>query len=195
MKKKLDFSNVEKLVKCTEGQHIVKLIEASEGESEAGNAKIDAVFQVVKGNCKGAKLYDNFTLTEKALWKLQEYLEAIGINATGKVVIDTDKYIGKICIADVKHEEYNGKVRAKIQEFIKLEASKKDEPDDDEDIDEDEDEDIEEADEEEEKPSKSKGNKKKEEPKKASKVDKKKSSKKPQPKDEDEDDDEDWDED
>lgn len=175
-KMKLDFSNVEAYVKCAEGQHVVKLLEIEETESQAGNDMLNATFQVVKGQSTGAKLYDNFVLTEKALWKLQSFLTAVGMKADGKIVLDLDKLIGKTCIVEVAHEEYEGKTRARIQEFKKL-AVKEDEPDDDdEDIDDDDD-DIEE-----------------EAPKKKAKPAAKQPKKKPVD-DDDDIDDEDWDED
>ena len=135
-KKKLDFTGIEAYVKCAEGQHVVKLIELEETESQAGNDMLSATFQVVKGQSTGAKLYDNFVLTEKALWKLQSFLVAVGIKADGKIVLDLDKLIGKQCIVEVEHEEYEGKTRARIQEFIKLGAQKDadDEDTDDDDI-------------------------------------------------------------
>ena len=179
---KLDFSNIEAYVKCAEGQHLVKLVEIEEGESQAGNDMLSATFQVVKGNSTGAKLYENFVLTEKALWKLQSFLIAIGMKADGKVVLDLDKLIGKTCIAEVAHEEYDGKTRARIQEFRKL-AAKSDEPDDDEDIEDDDD--IE--DEEEPTPKKKKPQ--------SAKSAKKPAKKKPVVEDDDDFDDEEWDDD
>jgi hypothetical protein len=179
---KLDFSNVEAYIKCAEGQHLVKLTEIEEGESQAGNDMLSATFQVVKGGSTGAKLYDNFVLTEKALWKLQSFLVAIGMKADGKVVLDLDKLIGKTCIVEVIHEEYDGKTRARIQEFKKLSAKKEDLDEDDDIEDEDIEDDIEEEEEPPKKKSKSAGKK--------SKPESKKSSKKAV-----EEDDEDWDED
>lgn len=143
-KKKLDFSNVEAYIKCAEGQHIVKLVEMEETESQAGNDMLSATFQVVKGQSTGAKLYDNFVLTEKALWKLQSFLMAVGMKADGKIVLDIDKLIGKTCIVEVEHEEYEGKTRARIQEFKKLSAAVEDE---DEDVDDISEEDVEEEEE------------------------------------------------
>lgn len=135
-KKKLDFTNIEAYVKCAEGQHVVKLIEIEETESQAGNEMLSVTFQVTKGASTGAKLYDNFVLTEKALWKLQSFLIAIGMKADGKIVLDLDKLIGKTCIVEVAHEEYEGKTRARIQEFIKLNAKSNDDEDADDDEDE-----------------------------------------------------------
>ena len=183
-RKKLDFTGIEAYVKCAEGQHIVKLVEIEETESQAGNDMLNATFQVVKGASTGAKLYDNFVLTEKALWKLQSFLVAVGMKADGKVVLDLDKLIGKTCIVEVAHEEYDGKTRARIQEFIKLSA-KADEDEEDEDL---EDEDLEE---EEEEPAPKK--KKKAKPASKSAKPAAKSKKKPVEDDDEDFDDEDWD--
>ena len=131
-KMKLDFTGIEAYVKCAEGQHVVKLTEIEETESQAGNPMLNATFQVVKGASTGAKLYDNFVLTEKALWKLQSFLVAVGMKADGKMILDLDKLVGKTCIVEVAHEEYEGKTRARIQEFIKL-AAKAEDADEDED--------------------------------------------------------------
>lgn len=179
-KMKLDFSGVEAYVKCAEGQHVVKLVEIEETESQAGNDMLNATFKVVKGASTGATLYDNFVLTEKALWKLQSFLVAVGMKADGRITLDLDKLIGKTCIVEVEHEEYEGKTRARIQEFRKLAAKAEEEPDDD-------DEDIEDDDEEEEEPTPKK--KPKSSGKKPSAA---KSTKKKAPV---EDDDEDWDDD
>ena len=184
-KMKLDFSNVEAFIKCAEGQHVVKLVEIEETESQAGNDMLNATFQVVKGQSTGAKLYDNFVLTEKALWKLQSFLVAIGMKADGKMVLDLDKIIGKTCIVEVAHEEYDGKTRARIQEFKKL-AAKAEEPDDEEDDDIDEEDDVEEEE--------VKATKKTKKTEKKSKPESKKPSKKSSDDDDEDWDDEDWDE-
>ena len=188
-RKKLDFTGIEAYVKCAEGQHVVKLTEIEETESQAGNDMLNATFQVVKGASTGAKLYDNFVLTEKALWKLQSFLVAVGMKADGKIVLDLDKLIGKTCIVEVVHEEYEGKTRARIQEFLKLNAKKA--ADEDEEDDEDlEDEDFEDEEDEEEEPAPKK--KAKPAPKPAKKP-APKSKKKPVEEDDDDFDDEDWD--
>ena len=182
-KMKLDFSGIEAYVKCAEGQHVVKLVEIEETESQAGNDMLNATFKVVKGASTGATLYDNFVLTEKALWKLQSFLVAIGKKADGRITLDLDALIGKTCIVEVAHEEYDGKTRARIQEFKKLSSKAEEEPDD---------EDIEDDDEDEEAPAP-----KKKPASSSKKPSAAKSAKKKAPvEDDDEDwDDEDWDDD
>ena len=166
-KKKVDFTGVENYTRCEEGQHIAKLVKIEEKETQAGDDMMVATFEVTMGESKGARVFENFVLTEKALWKLKGYLEAVGMKAEGKVVIDFDKLLGKACIIEVAHEEYNGTIRAKINEYKSLDQA----PDDDDDEDDDD------------------------EPtpkKKAKKEEPKKTKKKSKPEPEDDDDDEDW---
>ena len=169
-KKKLDFSGVESYTKCAEGQHTAKIVEVQENTTQAGDDMLTMVFEVIKGDSKGAKVFDNFVLTDKALWKLKQLLQVIGIKCDGKIALDLDKLVGKVCDIAVFHEEYNGKLKAKIDEYIALKRNDDDEDDYDDDDDDDEPE---------EKPA----------PKK--KAPAKKAKKEPEP----EDDDDDWDDD
>ena len=121
---KVDFSGVESYLKCAEGEHIAVLKETEVKTSEAGNDMISCTFEVVAGSSAGARVFDNFVLTEKALWRLKTYLECIGIKADGKLKLDTDKMKGKKCIIEVAHEEYKGQTRARISGFKKLSEPK-----------------------------------------------------------------------
>lgn len=186
-KKKLDFTNVESFAKAAEGRHRVKIVEINEQTSQGGDDMLVFVFEVIKGDSKGARVYENCVLTDKALWKLQQILQAIGIKCDGKVALDLDKLIGKVCEIDVFHEEYEGRTRARIGEFFKATSAKSS---DDEDVDDEDDIDDDDEEEEEEEPA----------PKKSKKQPAKgKSKKKPEPdpeEDEEEDDeDEDFDDD
>lgn len=180
----LDFTGVESYKLCEEGIHTVKLIKIDEGTTQAGDDMLKATFEVTKGESAGARVFENFTLTSKALWKLKLFLAAIGMKTDGKVAIDLDKLINKVCDIEVAHEEYGGQIRPRILNYSKASTATSVT---DEDEDEDEDTISEEAEVEEEKPKKSK----------------KPTAKKPAPKkpeskkDEDEDDwedDEDWEE-
>lgn len=188
-KVKVNMEGVESFARCPEGEWLAQLKKADMGEVQgSGDDCIKAQFEVIKGSAKGNTVFETFSLTEKALWKLKGFLDAVGMKSNGKLNLDLDKLEGKVCIIDVIHDEYNGQKRAKISSYIKPGEDE----DEDEDID-DEDEDIdedEEEDEEEEAPKKVK--------KAASKsAPAKKSKKRPEPEedDEDEDEDDDWEED
>lgn len=183
-KVKVNMEGVESFTRCPEGEWLARLKKADMGEVQgSGDDCIKAQFEVIKGSAKGNTVFETFSLTEKALWKLKSFLDAVGMKSNGKLTLDLDKMEGKVCIIDVIHDEYNGQKRAKISSYIK---PGEDEDDEDED-DDDEDDDIDNDDEEEEAPQKSK--------KAASKsAPAKKSKKRPEPEDEDEDDDEEEDE-
>lgn len=141
---KLDMTGVESYTRCPEGEWLAKLSSIEEGTVQgSGDDCLKARFEVIKGSAKGCAVFETFSLTEKALWKLKGFLEAVGMKANGKLSLDLDKLEGKVCVIDVIHDEYNGQKRAKIASYIK--------PEDDE---EDEDEDETEDDEEEEAPRK-----------------------------------------
>ena len=168
-KMKLDFTGVESFLRASEGEHLCRVAEADLKESQGGNDMIVVQFEVTKGDDKGARVFENYPLVDTALWKLKSLLQAIGMKADGKVQLDLDKLVGKVCIVAVKHEEYEGKTRAKVDYVTKYSTASSDDDDAD-------DEEDEEEQEEEKKPAK--------------KPEKSKKSKKPEP---EEDDDEDWD--
>jgi ribosomal protein L12E/L44/L45/RPP1/RPP2 len=175
-KLKVDMTGVESYTRCSEGEHVAKVKKVEMGTVQgSGDDCIKAVFEVLKGADKGCQVFETFSLSEKALWKLKSFLQAIGIKADGKLTLDLDKLEGKICVIDVIHEEYNGQKRAKISSYLKESAEDEDEDEDDEE------EDDEDEDEEEEAPKPKKSSGKKSAPAK-------KGKKQPEPEDDDEDD-------
>lgn len=186
----VDFTGVESFNRPSEGQHVVKIVSAEMKQSQGGNDMIVVTFEVTKGSDKGARCIENYPLAENALWKLKGLLQAIGMKCDGKVRLDLDKLIGKVCIITVSEEEYEGRIRARVQECKKL-AAVADEEDDDEDQDEEDDSDDDEDDEDEEEEEAPKKKPTKKAPAKT--APKKKAPMNP-PEDEDEDDDDDdWD--
>ena len=180
---KVDMTGVETYSKASEGIHTAKVVEILEKTSQGGDPMLQFAFEIIKGEDKGSKVFESFVLTDKALWKLKSFLLAIGMKADGKLKLDLDKLVGKICDIEVFWDEYNGQTRAKISDYYKAGKGGKVE---DEDIDDDEDDESDE-DEEEEAP-------KKKAP--AKKAPAKKTKKKPEPEpDDDDDEDEDEDED
>lgn len=136
-KLKIDMTGIESFSKASEGRHVVKITDIEQKVSSAGDDMLQFTFEVARGDDKGCRVYDNFALTDKALWKFKACLQALGMKADGKIVIDLDKIIGKMCEVEVFHEEYNGQMRAKISDYYKL-SSKTEDSDEDEDDEDDE---------------------------------------------------------
>lgn len=175
-KVRVDLTGVESYTRCPEGEWLARLKKIDVGEVQgSGDDALKAQFEVIKGEAKGNTVFETFSLSEKALWKLKSFLDAAGMKSDGKLNLDLDKMEGKICIIEVIHDEYNGVKRAKINSYIKPTSEGDD--DDEEDTDEEE---LDEEEEEEEKPVK-----------KSKKAPVKSSKKKPEPEEEDEDDDDD----
>lgn len=177
--RKINMTGVDTFTRCEEGIHTAKIVEIQESTTQAGDDMLTGVFEVINGTSKGCKVYDNFVLTDKALWKLKQLLQSVHVKCDGKIALDLDKLIGKVCDIAVYHDEYNGKIKARIDEYTPTASDSSD--DEDEDDDEEEEEEI------------KKSTKKSKSPKseKSTKPTKKKSE--PVEDDEDEDDDEDWD--
>lgn len=138
---KLDMTGVESYTRCPEGEWLAKLSSIEEGTVQgSGDDCLKARFEVIKGSAKGCAVFETFSLTEKALWKLKGFLEAVGMKANGKLSLDLDKLEGKVCVIDVIHDEYNGQKRAKISSYIKPEDDEEDDEEDEEDDEEEEEE-------------------------------------------------------
>jgi hypothetical protein len=130
--RKIDFTGVESFSRCPEGIHTMKLVELTEATSQGGDDMLKVVFEVISGENKGCRVFDNFVMTDKALWKFKQYLTAVKVKCDGKVAIDLDKLVGKVCDVSVYHEEYNGQLRAKVQEYTKLVKNASSDEDEDE---------------------------------------------------------------
>lgn len=181
--KKLDFTGVESYTKASEGIHTAKVAEILEKTSQGGDDMLQFKFEITKGEDKGSAVFESFVLTDKALWKFKAFLQAIGMKADGKLKIDLDKLIGKVCDIEVFWEEYNGQTRAKISDYYKAGKGGKVE---DEDLDDEDEDDTDDEEEEEEAP-------KKKAPAKKTPAKKTPAKKKPEPEDDDEEEEEDED--
>ena len=181
--KKLDFTGVESYTKASEGIHTAKVAEILEKTSQGGDDMLQFKFEITKGEDKGSAVFESFVLTDKALWKFKAFLQAIGMKADGKLKIDLDKLIGKVCDIEVFWEEYNGQTRAKISDYYKAGKGGNVE---DEDLDDEDEDDTDDEEEEEEAP-------KKKAPAKKTPTKKAPAKKKPEPEDDDEDEEEDED--
>ena len=157
----------------------MKIASAEVKQSQGGNDMIVVSYEVTKGDDKGARVYENYVLTENSLWKLKGMLQAIGMKADGKIQLDVDKLVGKVCQINVQHEEYDGRLRARVESVMKFSASTADDEDFEDDVDDEAPFNGMNEPEEEEKPKKTA----------------KKAAKKAEPEEEPEDDDDDWDED
>lgn len=100
------------------GEHIVK-IESATGKAFSTGSKGLVIKFVSKD---GGSVYENFPLVDTALWKFKRLLSAIGLKNDGKVKIDTSKIEGKRLMIRVGEEEYNGKMKPRLEDMYPYEG-------------------------------------------------------------------------
>lgn len=127
----VDLSGVETSRKTIpEGTYTLVVDSATQKSSQGGNPMIVFEFSVAEGKYQGSKLYENCSLQPQALFKLKSVLIALGMDIPNKAFdLDLKDLIGLTCEAEVGHEVYEGKKRARILEYIDPSDSDSDEDD------------------------------------------------------------------
>lgn len=127
----VDLSGVETSRKTIpEGVYTLVVDSATQKSSQGGNPMIVFEFSVAEGKYQGSKLYENCSLQPQALFKLKSVLIALGLDILNKAFdLDLKDLIGMTCEADVGHEVYEGKKKARILEYIDPSDSDSDEDD------------------------------------------------------------------
>lgn len=131
----IDMTGVEARKHIPEGDYRLKAVEATVEEGDTA-PYIAWVFEVQDGKGKGGKLYDNTSLSPKALWRLRTLLEAMGIDCDGKLEVDLKAWVrdGGEFIGTVEHEEYEGKKRPRLVDVMPFDAEGDDSDDDGEEV-------------------------------------------------------------
>ena len=138
----VDMTGVETFSKVSEGIHTAKVKEINTTTTQAGDDALQVIFEVIKGEDKGGRVFETFTLIDKALWKFKAFLKAIGVKHEGKIKIDLDKLIGKTCDIEVFWSEYNGQTYTKISDYFPIGKTAYDEEEDEEEEQEEEQEEV-----------------------------------------------------
>lgn len=114
-----------------EGDYIVEVSEVEMVESKTSGSKyLKWEMVVTEGTHKGAKLWHNTSLQQQALFNLKGVLISCGVNVPeGKLDLDLDDLEGRIMGVTVKHEEYEGKAKARIVETFPIDDTESAEDD------------------------------------------------------------------
>lgn len=112
----LDFSSVPSREPLEEGIYSLTIAKAEETTSSTGNPMLKIEFDVngVEGN---RKLWDNYVLIDKCMWKLKELFDALGIDTEGIVEMDVAELQGLQVNAKVIQETYNGDVVNRVKKI------------------------------------------------------------------------------
>lgn len=127
--------------------HAAKLDKSSEKETPG----VFITWLITKGKYKGKTLRDPLWLSDKALWRVRQTWEALGVQVPSKKVkLDPRKIVGKEAAITTEDEEYESKIRSRVVDVFALSELEELEESDDEELDEDEEGEDEEEDEEDE---------------------------------------------
>lgn len=106
----LDFSSVKGFDPVPEGTYVARIEKAEEKTSKAGNPMIQVTYEIIDGDQSGRKVFESYPLMENVLWKLQQLLTSLGIDAMSDLELDLNSdLLGKVVSLDVTITQYNGK--------------------------------------------------------------------------------------
>ena len=113
----LDFSSVPSREPLDEGVYDLTIAKIEETTSSTGNPMLKVEYDVndVEGN---RKLWDNYVLIEKCLWKATERFDALGIDTSELVEMDVSELLGMQVKAKVIQETYNGDIVNRIKKVM-----------------------------------------------------------------------------
>ena len=99
-----------------EGSHHAKVIDFEKSDSKSGNPQYVWQFRITAGNSKDVEIRYWTSLLPQARWKVVETLTAIGIKAAGSIArFSRVDILGKPCIIEVIHEDFEGRTTHKVQ--------------------------------------------------------------------------------
>ncbi|AWN07813.1 single strand DNA binding protein [Microbacterium phage Hendrix] len=120
----IDLSNYKDRVgaRVTPGRYRVVVEDVEPDQSKAGNPMINLWFRIIGGDFDGQTLVDRLTVTEKALFRVVAFLNAIGLpTPKGKIQINPQKFLGQRLEVDVDDgEPYNGRVKSEVRGYMRL---------------------------------------------------------------------------
>lgn len=112
----LDFSNVPNREPLEEGIYVITISKVEEKIAKSGNPMLTVEFDV-EGN---RKLWDNYVLTDAALWKLKELCEAVGMDTSQVLNFEPTDIVGLQVQAKIIQEEYNGDIVNRVKKVYPI---------------------------------------------------------------------------
>lgn len=119
------------------GRYLATIEDAEGDQSKAGNDMVVLTLRIrTPGDFQNTVLIDRLTLTEKALFRVVNFLEVL----TGKPVprkamtLDTDKWLGRQIGIEVEDREYNGRTSSNVTTYLRPSVLFGDQPAETEDL-------------------------------------------------------------
>lgn len=119
----VDFTNADKGGKSkyvfADGKYPATCTDVQPGTAASGNAKYVFTFLLTGGPGEGTTKDVHLSLSEKALWKLEKTLKALGVKGEGIVKFKRADVVGKQAILDMKQDpQPSGKVFMSVEAVL-----------------------------------------------------------------------------
>lgn len=125
----IDLSNYKDRVgsRIAEGTYRVVVEDAERTEARSGNTMINLFLRVQGGEFDGATIVDRLVLTEKSLFRVVAFMQALGLPTPNKrLQLGLDKFIGRQLDVQVEDgEPYNGRVKSEVRGYARIAKSEK----------------------------------------------------------------------
>lgn len=113
----LDFSSVPSREPLEEGVYHLRIAKVEETISSTGNPMLKVEYDVMDVD-GSRKLWDNYVLIDKCLWKIKELFDAIGVDTSELVEMDVTELVGMEVNGKVIQETYNGDIVNRIKKVM-----------------------------------------------------------------------------
>lgn len=113
----LDFSNVPSREALPEGVYELQIAKVEEKLSSNGNPMLKVEYDVlgVEGN---RKVWDNYVLIDKSMWKVKELFDALGIDTSSLVEMDPQELVGQSIQAKIIQEPYEDTIQNRVKKIL-----------------------------------------------------------------------------
>lgn len=115
----LDFSSVPSREPLEEGVYHLRIAKVEETTSSTGNPMLKVEYDVMDVD-GSRKLWDNYVLIDKCLWKVKELFDAIGVDTSELVEMDVTELVGMEVNGKVIQETYNGDIVNRIKKVLPI---------------------------------------------------------------------------
>lgn len=104
------------------GLYRVQVEDAEQDQSRSGNTMVNVWLRIVGGEYDGQTILDRLTMTEKAMFRVVAFLQAVNIPTPKKrIKIDLDKIKGRNLDIEVEDgEPFNGRVKSEVRNYIMI---------------------------------------------------------------------------
>ena len=109
------------------GRYRVQVEDVEAEKSKAGNPMINLWYRIIGGEFDGQVLIDRITITEKSLFRVVGFMNAIGLPTPKKQIkVNPQRFLGQVLDVEVDDgEPYNGRVKSEVRGYLRVPASER----------------------------------------------------------------------